>query len=198
MRTFISVLLVGTACVALAASLTLRQPLQSRWQVAEVTGHLPDLQFALTDDAGHPVTQNAWRGKIVLLYFGFTHCPDECPVTMARLAGIFRKLGPDGDRFHALFVTVDPARDHPAVLHAFIAQFEPAYMTGLTSNAAALRALARAYRTAFEPATGSAPLVHGDGIYIFDTEGHARLLATDADPDAALIADLTRLARESN
>lgn len=163
------------------------------WKLTDVRGHLPDLQFSLTDDAGKAVDASAFRGKLVLLYFGYTHCPDVCPLTLTHLHVLMQRLGPLADRTRVLFVSVDPARDTPAVLHAYVNAFDP-HVTGLTGTPAQIEALARRYRVAYNrgPALpgGGYEVAHSAGIYIFDDRGRARLLATDADPISAIEHDV--------
>jgi protein SCO1/2 len=95
------------------------------FRLTDVSGHMPDLDFKLTDDHGKPVTGADYRGKVVLLYFGYTHCPDVCPLTLAQLHVVMQRLGPLADGARILFVSVDPARDTPAVMHAYVNAFDP-------------------------------------------------------------------------
>ena len=90
------------------------------WRLTDISGHMPDLAFQLTDDNGKPVTAEDYRGKVVLLYFGYTHCPDVCPLTLAHLHAVLQRVGPKADGARILFVSVDPARDTPAIMHAAI------------------------------------------------------------------------------
>ena len=164
--------------------------------VKEVTGHLPDLNFSLISDEGEPVTAKTYEGKILLMYFGFTHCREECPISMARLARVMHLLGEDADRTHILFVTVDPKRDDPKGLRRYLAQFDPEHATGLTGTPDEIGRLAKRYRNAFRPGFppgGDGDIMHGDAVYIFDTQGRARLLATSADPEENLAEDLRDL-----
>ncbi len=166
---------------------------QHRWKLTDVRGHLPDLAFTLTDDTGRVVDAQAFRGKLVLLYFGYTHCPDVCPLTLTHLHVLMQRLGPLADRTRVLFVSVDPARDTPALLHAYVNAFDP-HITGLTGTPAQIEALAKRYRVAYNrgPALpgGGYEVAHSAGIYVFDDRGRARLLATDADPISAIAHDI--------
>jgi len=164
--------------------------------VKEVTGHLPDLSFSLTSDKGQPVTAKTYEGKVLLMYFGFTHCREECPISMARLTRVMHLLGEDADRTHILFVTVDPERDVPGELRRYLTQFDIEHATGLTGTPDEVGRLAKRYRNAFRPhfpPGGDGDIMHGDAIYIFDTQGRARLLATSADPEETLVQDLRDL-----
>lgn len=166
------------------------------WQLDDISGHMPDLSFQLTDDHGQTVTAANYRGKVVLLYFGYTHCPDVCPLTLAHLHVVMQHLGKLADGVRILFVTVDPARDTPEVLHGYVTAFD-SHVIGLTGSPADIEALTKRYRAAFtrEPdkSSGGYDVSHSSGIYIFDTTGKARLLATPADTQDKLIHDLRLL-----
>ncbi|HEY0198984.1 MAG TPA: SCO family protein [Rhodanobacter sp.] len=167
------------------------EPLPLR--LTDVSGHMPDLDFKLTDDRGKPVTGADYRGKMVLLYFGYTHCPDVCPLTLAHLHVVMQRLGPLADGARILFVSVDPARDTPAVMHAYVNAFDP-HAIGLTGDARAIEALSKRYRSAFtrEPAAsdGNYEVSHSSAIYLFDGEGHARALMTPSASQDDLVHDL--------
>lgn len=163
------------------------------WQLTDIAGHMPDLSFQLVDDQGKSVTAADYRGKIALLYFGYTHCPDVCPLTLAHLHVVMQRLGPLADGARILFVSVDPARDTPQTMHAYVTAFDP-HTVGLTGTPAQIEALTKRYRAAFsrEPdqAGGSYEVSHSSGIYVFDTNGRARLLATPTDSQDKLVHDL--------
>ncbi|RDS86747.1 SCO family protein [Dyella psychrodurans] len=163
------------------------------WQLSDISGHMPDLSFQLTDDQGKTVTAADYRGKVTLLYFGYTHCPDVCPLTLAHLHVVMQQLGKLSDGVRILFVSVDPTRDTPAVLHGYVSAFDP-HAVGLTGSPSDVEALTKRYRAAFtrEPgkADGSYDVSHSSGIYIFDGNGKARLLATPADTQDKLVHDL--------
>lgn len=183
------------ACLAFAALAACgRAP--ANWQLTDIRGHLPDLQFALTADDGRAVTAADYRGKADLLYFGYTHCPDVCPLTLTHLHVALQRLGKAADGVRVLFVSVDPARDTPQALHKYVAAFDP-HVTGLTGTPAQIEALAKRYRVAFNreaPKSGGGyDVSHSSGIYIFDRDGRARLLATSADSVDAIVHDLHAL-----
>ena len=167
------------------------QPLPLR--LTNVTGHMPTLAFTLTDDQGKTVSAADYRGKVVLLYFGYTHCPDVCPLTMAHLHVVMQRLGKLADGARILFVSVDPARDTPAVLHAYVNAFDPRAV-GLTGSASDIEALVKRYRASFtrEPSTGDGnyEVSHSSAIYVFDRDGNPRVLATPADSQDDLVHDL--------
>jgi protein SCO1/2 len=171
------------------------------WQLSDISGHMPDLAFQLTNDEGKTVTAADYRGKVALLYFGYTHCPDVCPLTLAHLHAVMQKLGKPADNVRILFVSVDPTRDTPAVMHDYVKAFDPRAM-GLTGSPTDIEALTKRYRAAFtrEPgaADGSYEVSHSSGIYIFDENGKARLLATPADPQDKIVHDLQLLLGSGN
>jgi protein SCO1/2 len=163
------------------------------WRLTNVSGHMPDLKFQLTDDTGKPVTGEDYRGKVVLLYFGYTHCPDVCPLTLAHLHAVLQRVGPTADGARILFVSVDPARDTPAIMHVYVNAFDKRAV-GLTGPPRAIEALSKRYRSAFtrEPDKGDGQyeVSHSSAIYLFDRHGRARLLSTPATAQDDLVHDL--------
>jgi protein SCO1 len=163
------------------------------WQLTDVTGHMPDLDFHLLDDHGKAVSAQDYRGKVVLLYFGYTHCPDVCPLTLARLHVVMQRLGPLADGARILFVSVDPARDTPDIMHAYVNAFDPRAV-GLSGSSRDVEALSKRYRSAFsrEPDKGDGQyeVSHSSAIYIFDRDGKARLLSTPERSQDDLVHDL--------
>ncbi len=162
---------------------------------------LPRLALTMTDaGTGRAVTARDFRGKVTLLYFGYTNCPDVCPMTLHNIALTLGRLGARRDGVRALFVTVDPVRDTLAVLRAYTQLFAPE-IVGLRGTADQLAALASRYHIGYSvsPATASHPyeVNHSSGIYVFDTRGQARLLIPSLDsgtPDiAGTAAALARL-----
>jgi protein SCO1 len=184
------------ALLALAALLPLaacqREP-QPDWRLNDVTGHLPDLDFRLTDDNGKAVTGADFHGKVAIMYFGYTHCPDVCPLTLTQLHVVLDRLGAPADKVRILFVSVDPARDTPAIMHAYVNAFDKRAV-GLVGSQADVEALAKRYRSAFtrEPdrADGNYEVSHSSAIYLFDANGKARLLATPSASQDDIVHDL--------
>jgi protein SCO1/2 len=163
------------------------------FRLTNVTGHMPPLEFSLTNDQGKTVTAADYKGKVVLLYFGYTHCPDVCPLTMAHLHVVMQRLGKLADGARILFVSVDPGRDTPEVLHAYVNAFDP-HAVGLTGKPRDIEALVKRYRSAFtrEPASkdGNYEVSHSSAIYVFDRDGKPRVLFTPADSQDDLVHDL--------
>jgi len=168
-------------------------------QDVNISGLVPPLALSMTDvETGKPVTAEDFRGKITLLYFGYTNCPDVCPATLYNVDKILRKMGPAAAQVNLLFVTVDPDRDTPSVLASYVALFGP-NMTGLRGNADQLYALARRYRVVFSVTkTPVYSVTHSAAIYVFGPHGKARFLIAGLDtqtPDiTGIAADLTALA----
>jgi protein SCO1/2 len=177
---------------ALTASCAKEQP----WRLQNIRGLVPDLAFSMTDDKSTPVSAADYRGKVVLLYFGYTNCPDVCPTTLATLAQAIRAAGNRGKDVRVLFVTVDPDRDSLARLHEYVNAFGPAFV-GLRGTPEALKELTRRYRVAYslEPADaqGRYEVNHSSGVFVFDRDGHGRLLMLPKATAEDLIVDLQRL-----
>jgi protein SCO1 len=178
----------------------------TKWHSIDVSGSLPPLSLTMIRAAdGKEVTQADYRGRIVLLYFGYTFCPDVCPTTLSNIAEILTRLGPQAQRIRVLFVTVDPNRDTPAVLAAYVKNFAP-QIDGLRGTPDQLAALARRYRVVYSvtPATEDHPyeVTHSSAIYVFDGSGAARLiiasLASTTPDIAGTAADLKRLVAEAH
>lgn len=187
----------AAGCLALAACKS-----DKPWNSVEVNGALPDLAFTMTRaEDGRTVTARDFRGKLVMLFFGYTMCPDVCPLTMANIAEVLKEMGARADQVQVLFVTVDPNRDTLPVLSAYAASFAPE-IAGLRGTDNQLAVLARRYRVTYSvmPATATRPytVVHGPSIYVFDRTGTARLMVPkfyDASADIkGVTADLLRLA----
>lgn len=164
-------------------------------------GHLPDLAFQLTDGNGRAATGKEFRGKIVLLYFGYTHCPDVCPLTLTHLHQVMQQLGPLAENVRILFVSVDPARDTPQVMHEYVTAFGK-HIVGLTGTEQQIRTVAKRYRVAFSRGAvnghGGYAVSHSSAIYIFDRKGQARLLATPENSVADITHDVRQLVTGKN
>jgi protein SCO1/2 len=153
--------------------------------------------FSLVDHDGRRVSEASYRGSALAIFFGFTHCPDVCPAALARMAELLDALGPDAARLQPLFVTVDPARDTPAVLKDHVAHFSPR-IVGLSGSEAEIAAMAKAWRAYYrvqgDPRTNPGYLVdHSAFVYVMDAQG--RFVGTYG-PDASLDAAL-RLVRRA-
>ncbi len=178
----------------------------TRWHAMDVSGSSPPLRLAMTRVSdGKPVTEADYRGRIVLLYLGYTYCPDVCPTTLTNVADVLKRLGPEARQVRVLFVTVDPERDTPKVLATYVAHFGPRF-EGLRGTPDQLAALARRYRLLYSVAPGDRDhpykVSHSSALYVFDGSGAARLLVPSlgsTTPDIAGTAtDLRRLVEEKH
>ena len=160
------------------------------WHMTDITGGMPRLSFHMSE-ASRPVTAEDFRGKVVALYFGYTHCPDVCPATLANLAQMAEKAGaPD---LAILFVTVDPDRDSDQVLTDYAKAFSP-QVVGLRGSANELVDLARRYRVAYTVTKGPPyQVMHSNAVLFYDRDGHARLVTTDTSDTEAMADDVKRL-----
>lgn len=147
--------------------------------LVDVTGAGFGKELTLKDHNGKPRTLADFRGKVVTVFFGFTHCPDACPTTLAEMAQVMRELGADAERVQVLFVTVDPERDTPEVLRQYVPAFHPSFL-GLVGDAEATARTAKEFKIFYQKQplkTGSYSVDHSAGTYVFDREGRLRLFA---------------------
>ena len=149
------------------------------FNATDITGASFARDFRLTDHNGQTRTLADFRGKIVALFFGYTHCPDVCPTTMADLAAAIKLLGPDGNKVQVLFVTVDPERDTAALLKQYVPAFNPTFL-GLRPTTEQLKVLATEYKVVYQKNPGREHgnylMDHSAGTYVYDTQGRLRLL----------------------
>jgi protein SCO1/2 len=194
--------LTALATIALAGCRGTAQ----HWNATDVSGSTPDLSFDMTRaEDGKAVTAADYRGKIVLLYFGYTYCPDVCPMTLSHLAQALAKVKGAPDAVRVLFVTVDPDRDDLKTLRDYAANFGPEF-AGLRGTPDELATLAKRYRIAYsvhpDPDPAKYVVTHSSAIYAFDREGKARLLidslSTQAPDIAGTAQDIDRLVREGS
>ena len=166
------------------------------FNAVDITGAEYARDFQLTDHNGQPRSLKDFQGKVAVLFFGFTQCPDVCPTAMAELAQIKQSLGADGDRLQGLFVTVDPERDTPEVLKAYMANFDPSFLA-LRTSPEGLAALAKDYKIYYKKVEGKTPtsytMDHSAGSYVYDPQGRLRLYVRYGMGAEALTADVRRL-----
>jgi protein SCO1/2 len=174
--------------------LSCREP--AVWHASDVTGMLPNLEFSLTGPDGESVESGSFRGKPVLLFFGFSNCPHVCPTTLTQLSVVMKKLGPRAADIQVILVSVDPERDTPAVMKSYTASFGP-WLLGLTGTEEALTRLRKAYGVyaAMESADskGTYNVMHSTAVFAFDATGQARLLISDVTDSDAVVSDLQQL-----
>jgi protein SCO1/2 len=167
----------------------------AHFQLTDVTGANFGKALALTDHNGTPRTLTDFRGKVVVIFFGFTHCPDACPTTMIELAKVARDLGPDAARMQVLFVTVDPERDTPEVLRQYVPAFQPTFL-GLYGTADETARTAKEFKVYFQKQRlpgGSYTMDHSAGTFVLDQQGRLRLFAQYGAGAQALLHDIRLL-----
>ncbi|VXB46339.1 SCO family protein [Massilia sp. 9I] len=153
--------------------------------------------FSLTDHTGKPRTLKDFKGKVVVLFFGYTQCPDVCPTTMAKMAAVMKDLGPSGKDVQVLFVTLDPERDTQELLAAYVPAFDPSFI-GLRGDLEATARTAKEFKVFYtKRPNGDDPknytVDHMTGSYVFDREGRVRLLVRHEAEPGAIAADLRQL-----
>ena len=188
MRALVSVVLAAVALGGCSGS-------GPSFKNTDITGADYGKDFTLTDHTGKTRTLADFRGKVVVMFFGYTRCPDVCPTTLAELKVAKDQLGDDGKRLQVLFVTVDPERDTRQMLANYVPAFDPTFL-GLYGDAAATARVAKEFKVFYQKAPGKAPdsytVDHTAGSYVFDREGRLRLLVRQGNiPN--LVADLKML-----
>lgn len=166
------------------------------FNATDITGVDFARKLALPDQNGTPRTLADWRGKVIVVFFGYTQCPDVCPTTMAELAQVKKSLGTDGDKVQVVFVSLDPERDTPEILKSYVSNFDPGF-EALRGTPEQTAATAKEFKVFFQKVPGQAAdsytLDHTAASYIFDTHGNVRLYATYGEGVPALAADLKAL-----
>jgi protein SCO1/2 len=188
----LDVLLVATLAFALASCTQQGATFQS----SDVTGSTFGRDFALTDHTGKERTLGDFRGKAVVVFFGYTQCPDVCPTTLAALAEAMKQLGPDADRVQVLFITVDPERDTPDLLSKYVPAFDPRFL-GLRGDAEQTARTAKEFKILYQKqpgsSSGSYTMDHSAGTFIFDPQGRLRLYVGLAQGPDVFAHDLREL-----
>ncbi|MCU0967676.1 MAG: SCO family protein [Rubrivivax sp.] len=173
----------------------------SAFRAIDITGADYARELSLTDPDGRRRSLDEFRGKVVVVFFGFTQCPDVCPTTMLELAQVRKALGPDGERVQGIFVTVDPERDTPQVLKEYVANFGADFVA-LRGTPEETAAAARHFKVYYNKVAGKTPtsytVDHTAGSYVFDAQGRVRLFTRYGTGAEALEHDLRRLLAEPN
>jgi protein SCO1/2 len=170
-----------------------------KFKLTDVSGAGFGKELNLTDHNGKPRTLADFRGKVVTVFFGFTHCPDACPTTMIEMAQVAKELGADADKLQVLFVTVDPERDTQKVLAQYVPSFHPGFL-GLYGDAEATARVAKEFKVYFnkQPAkSGGYSVDHSAGTFILDRQGRLRLFAQYGQGAEAILHDVRLLLRSS-
>jgi len=181
-------------CIAIALSVATAPALvtaKTDTSIHKIRGFLPDLKFTLAGAGDREVTAQDLRGKTIMLFFGYANCPDICPTTMLQLAEVLENLGPQKDQAQVVFISVDPHRDKPDMLQEYVNLFTDDAL-GLTGTEKQIADVARRYRVSYQIEKPKSDddkqyeVAHSRGIYIFDEQGKAQLLASDGESVEAL------------
>jgi protein SCO1/2 len=185
----------GLAAVA-GTALTACTDRKPSFNAVDITGADYAKGFTLADADGRQRTLADFKGKVVVMFFGYAQCPDVCPTTMTEMAQVKQQLGSDGDKLQVLFVTVDPERDTPAVMKAYMGAFDPAFVA-LIPTPEQLAALAKDYKVYYKKVDGKTPtsysMDHSAASFVYDTEGRLRLYARYGAGVPAMVSDLRAL-----
>ena len=167
-------LLSALAVLALAAC----SPDKPKFNAIDITGADYAKGFTLIDHNGQSRGLSDFKGKVVVLFFGYTQCPDVCPTSMVELAEVKRLMGADGDKLQGVFVTVDPARDTAELLKAYMANFDPTFVAFIPTPEQ-LAVVAKDYKIYYKKVDGKTPtsytMDHSAGSYVYDAQGNLRL-----------------------
>ncbi len=191
LRAFAPLLVLG------AAACTDTKP---SFAAVDITGADYARDFQLPDHNGQQRSLKDFQGKVVVVFFGFAQCPDVCPTSMAELAQVKEALGADGSKLQGLFVTVDPERDTPEVLKAYMANFDPSFLA-LRPTPEGLVALAKDFKLYYKKVEGKTPtsytMDHSAGSYVYDPQGRLRLYVRYGSGAEALTADVRQLLKQA-
>ena len=188
----------SSAWAGIAATLGLAACSEPRpsFNAVDITGADYAKDFSLKDVDGKVRTLADFKGKVVVLFFGYAQCPDVCPTTMTEMAQVKQQLGSDGDKLQVLFVTVDPARDTPEVLKAYMGAFDPSFVA-LIPTPEQLAAVAKDFKVYYKKVDGKTPtsyaMDHSAASYIYDPQGRLRLYARYGAGVPAMVSDLKTL-----
>jgi protein SCO1/2 len=165
----------------------------------DITGAEYGRELSLPDADGKVRTLADFKGKLSVVFFGYTQCPDVCPTTLAELTQVKKAMGADGDKVQGVFVSVDPERDTPTVLKAYVANFDPSFVA-LRGTAEQTKAAAREFKVFYAKVPGktdgSYTVDHTAGSYVIDTQGRLRLFERYGTPVESLVSDLKQLLKE--
>ena len=163
----------------------------------DITGATYAQDFSLPDVDGNPRTMKDFAGKVTVVFFGFTQCPDVCPTTMAEVSAVKKALGKDGDKLQAVFISIDPERDTAPVLKAYVANFDPSFVGLRPASAEALADAAKAFKIYYKKVdgktAGSYTMDHTAASYVFDTKGRVRLFTRYGSGADKLTEDVKQL-----
>jgi protein SCO1/2 len=170
------------------------------FNAVDITGADYAKGFTLSDADGKQRTLADFKGKVVVMFFGYAQCPDVCPTTMSEMAQVKQQLGSDGDKLQVLFVTVDPERDRPPVMKAYMGAFDPGFVA-LIPTPEQLPALAKDYKVYYKKVEGKTPtsysMDHSAASFVYDTEGRLRLYTRYGAGVPAMVSDIKALLKSA-
>ncbi|WP_394680891.1 SCO family protein [uncultured Comamonas sp.] len=189
--------LAGSAMLASTAGFLTACKSKADFNAIDLTGSKEYGQdFSMPDQHGQRRSMADFKGKVVLVFFGFTQCPDVCPTTLGDLAAVKQKLGAKGDKLQVIFASVDPARDTPEILQAYLANFDPSFLALRGSDEETAK-MAKDFKVYYKRVEGQTPdsytMDHTAGDYIFDPEGRLRLYSRYGTPVDTLAKDIEQL-----
>lgn len=197
LRFLLSALTAAAGAVVLSAC----APAKTEFKAVDITGAEYARNFSLPDQNGQIRTLADFKGKAVVVFFGYTQCPDVCPTTMSELAEVKRQLGADGERLQGIFISIDPARDTPQLLKPYMANFDPSFIALRADSPEQLAALAKDFKIYYKKVEGKTPtsytMDHSAGSYLYDPQGRLRLFARYGSGPQALLSDLKILLKSS-
>lgn len=195
-------LLAGGAFTATTAGLLAACSPEEKLQFKSIdlTGADYAKDFSLPDQHGQVRTIKDFAGKVVVVFFGFTQCPDVCPTSMVELAQIKKTLGADGDKLQAVFISVDPERDTPQVLKAYMGNFDPSFLA-LRPTMEQLPQVTKDFKIYYKKVDGKTPgsysMDHTAGSYVYDTKGNLRLYSRYGNDVAGFTSDIRQLLKSA-
>ena len=195
-RSVLLVAAIGVVALTGCDKLGLGKPPAPQFKGADITGVDYAKTLALPDANGQPRTLGDFKGKVTVIFFGYTQCPDVCPTTMTELAQVKKALGADGDKLQAVFITIDPERDTPEILKSYMASFDPSFVA-LRGSPEQTKATANEFKIYFEKVPGktegSYTMDHSAGAFVLDAKGNVRLFERYGAGAEALTADVKAL-----
>lgn len=197
-----SLVVAAALCAALAGCDKLGKPPKPTVVLrgADITGADYAKTLSLPDVNGQPRTLGDFKGKVTVVFFGYTQCPDVCPTTMAELAQVKKSLGPDGDKLQGVFVTIDPERDTPEILKSYMASFDPSFVA-LRGTLEQTQAAAKEFKIYFAKVPGkvegSYTMDHSAGSFILDAKGNPRVFERYGGGADSLASDVKAVLAQS-
>ncbi|MBP6394851.1 MAG: SCO family protein [Giesbergeria sp.] len=198
-RNALQLIAISALSISATAVLTACSESAVEFRGVNITGADYARDFSLTDHNGQRRSIKDFQGKVVIVFFGFTQCPDVCPTSMQELAQVKQELGADGDRLQGIFISVDPERDTLEMLKAYMANFDPGFLA-LRPTPEELPALTKNFKIYYKKVDGTTPtsytMDHSAGSYVYDPQGRLRIYHRYGSGAEALTQDVRTLLKE--